>query len=89
MFIDYQSRWINALIVSSLISLFFSLSSVSTLLPLPGYRSLTSHIPTETILQANPSTDRCNPLRYIPELWAAILSLSLYFLVALALTVRE
>jgi hypothetical protein len=32
--------------------------------------------------------NRCNPLRYIPVLWAAVLSLSLYFLVSILLTIR-
>ncbi|KAH8088115.1 integral to membrane protein [Filobasidium floriforme] len=37
---------------------------------------------------ANPSEDRCNPLRYIPVIWGAITALVLYFIVAILLTVQ-
>lgn len=36
----------------------------------------------------DPQADVCNPLRYIPRLWAAILALSLYFIVAILLTIQ-
>lgn len=41
-----------------------------------------------SVASFRPGGYRCNPLRYIPVLWAAILSLSLYFLVAILLTIR-
>lgn len=36
----------------------------------------------------NPREDTCNPVRYIPQLWGAILSLTLYFVASILLTVQ-
>ncbi|GHJ87333.1 hypothetical protein NliqN6_3735 [Naganishia liquefaciens] len=36
----------------------------------------------------DPENDQCNPLRYIPVLWGAILALTLYFLVSILLTIQ-